>query len=108
MKKKSSPTKKTAVKKTDSKKKVVIAKKNLAPKKAAVKKATPKKAVPKKAAPRSAGFRDDDLAESFRPICITQGIRLDERCMTKREAFEIAQEHRRNTSPRHRVDVESC
>ena len=73
-------------------------------KKAVVKKAAPKKAAPKKAAPKKAAA----LVESFRPVCITEDIRLDERCMTRSEAFAIAQAHRNGTNPRHSVDIESC
>jgi len=109
MKKKSGSAKKAA-KKTPAKKKATPAKK-AASKKTAAKKATPKKATPKKAtfdmeASGDAGFREADAGASFRPVCVTQGIRLDERCMTREEAFEIAQRHRRQT--RHSVDVESC
>jgi len=92
MKKKSSQAKKVAVKKAVPKKK----------------KAVPKKAVPKKAALRSVGSRGAGLAESFRPICLTENKRLSEECMTEKEAFDIAQAHRKSTSPRHSVDVESC
>ena len=95
MKKKSNSAKKTNVKKAGTKRKV-----------ATTQKVSLKKAAPKKIATRSAGFRDTGVTDFFRPICITQGIRLDEQCMSESQAFEIAQAHRRNTG--HRVDVESC
>lgn len=102
MKKKSTPAKKGALKKTAPKKKTTVAKK------AAPQKAAPKKRIPKKAAPKKANRNEAVEFESFRPICITDNVRLDDRCMSKSEAFEIAQAHRRDTHPHHSVDIESC
>jgi len=98
MKKKNSP-KKAAAKKA-------------APKKAASKKTAPKKPTPKKAAPKKSAPKKDAAAlkaDGFRPVCITEGIRLSSQCMSEAAAFAAAQAHKNLPgNHHHQVDTESC
>ena len=91
-------------------------KKKPAAKKAGLSKATKVKRVPKKTAAKKAPARNltrgnaslinEVSLVSYRPVCETEDIRLDDRCMSKKDAFDIAQAHRLNTG--HKVDIESC